>query len=111
LVRSADDFIVTGASRELLETEVRSVIESFLHERGLVHSAEKSKITHVREIFDFRGQTLRKFSPIAEVQREARFALNFGVRVYNAARGTPATLAVPSQTPTDFHQTKGEDPL
>jgi len=69
LVRSADDFIVTGASRELLETEVRSVIESFLHERGLVHSAEKSKITHVREIFDFRGQTLRKFSPIAEVQR------------------------------------------
>ncbi len=103
MLRYADDFLVTGASRELLENEVRSLIESFLHERALVHSAEKSKITHVRESFDFRGQTLRKFSPIAEVQREARFALNFGVRVYNAARGTPATLAVPSQTPTDFH--------
>jgi RNA-directed DNA polymerase len=81
LVRSADDFIVTEASRELLENEVRSVIESFLHERGLVHSAEQSKITHVRASFDFLAQTLRKFSPNAEVQREASFTLNFGVRV------------------------------
>ena len=80
-MRSADDFIVTEASRELLENEVRSVIESFLHERGLVHSAEQSKITHVRESFEVLAQTLRKFSPNAEVQREASFALNFGVRV------------------------------
>ena len=80
-MRSADDVIVTGASRELPENEVRSVIESFLHERGLVHSAEQSKITHVRESFEVLAQTLRKFSPNAEVQREASFALNFGVRV------------------------------
>ncbi len=61
LVRYADDFIVTGASREILENEVRPVIESFLRERGLVLSAEKTKITHVREGFDFLGQNLRKF--------------------------------------------------
>ena len=61
LVRYADDFIVTGASRELLENEVRPVIESFLRERGLVLSAEKTKITHVREGFDLLGQNLRKF--------------------------------------------------
>ena len=61
LVRYADDFIVTGASREILENEVRPVIESFLRERGLVLSSEKTKITHVRDGFDFLGQNLRKF--------------------------------------------------
>lgn len=61
LVRYADDFIVAGASREILENEVRPVIERFLRERGLVLSREKTKITHVREGFDFLGQNLRKF--------------------------------------------------
>jgi RNA-directed DNA polymerase len=61
LVRYADDFIVTGASREILENEVRPVIERFLRERGLVLSREKTKITHVREGFDFLGQNLRKY--------------------------------------------------
>lgn len=61
LVRYADDFIVTGASRELLENEVRPLIESFLRERGLTLSAEKTTITHINDGFDFLGQNLRKF--------------------------------------------------
>ncbi len=48
LVRYADDFVVTGASRELLENEVRPLIASFLRERGLTLSAEKTTITHTR---------------------------------------------------------------
>jgi RNA-directed DNA polymerase len=61
LVRYADDFIVTGASREILEDEVRPLIERFLQERGLVLSLEKTKVTHINDGFDFLGQNLRKF--------------------------------------------------
>jgi RNA-directed DNA polymerase len=41
LVRYADDFIITGNSKELLENEVRPLVEEFLKERGLALSADK----------------------------------------------------------------------
>ena len=59
--RYADDFIVTAKSKELLENEVLPVIQTFLEERGLELSKEKTKITHIDEGFDFLGQTLCKF--------------------------------------------------
>jgi RNA-directed DNA polymerase len=62
LVRYADDFIITGCSKELLEKEVKPLIEAFLAERGLILSAEKTKITHIDEGFDFLGQNLRKYN-------------------------------------------------
>ncbi|MGD9029644.1 MAG: group II intron reverse transcriptase/maturase [Anaerolineae bacterium] len=61
LVRFADDFIVTGTTKELLEEEVQPVIESFLAERGLTLSVTKTRITHISEGFDFLGQNLRKY--------------------------------------------------
>ncbi len=60
LVRYADDFVITGCSRELLENEVRPLVERFLNERGLRLSPEKTKVTHINEGFDFLGQNLRK---------------------------------------------------
>jgi RNA-directed DNA polymerase len=33
-VRFADDFIVTGKSKEVLESEVKPLIEAFMRERG-----------------------------------------------------------------------------
>jgi RNA-directed DNA polymerase len=60
LVRYADDFVVTGCSKELLEDEVRPLVEQFLRERGLELSPEKTCITHIDQGFDFLGQTLRK---------------------------------------------------
>jgi RNA-directed DNA polymerase len=60
LVRYADDFIITGDSRELLENEVRPLVEQFLNERGLRLSPDKTHITHIDEGFDFLGQNLRK---------------------------------------------------
>jgi RNA-directed DNA polymerase len=59
-VRYADDFIITGASREVLENEVRPLVERFLSERGLRLSADKTRITHINDGFDFLGQNLRK---------------------------------------------------
>ena len=46
LVRYADDFVITGSSKELLETQVKPLIEEFLLERGLELSQEKTTITH-----------------------------------------------------------------
>jgi RNA-directed DNA polymerase len=61
LIRYADDFIITGATKDVLEKEVRPLVEQFLHERGLQLSPEKTCITHIDQGFDFLGQSLRKF--------------------------------------------------
>jgi RNA-directed DNA polymerase len=60
-VRYADDFLVTGRTKELLEHEVKPLIEEFLRERGLQLSAEKTLITHIEDGFDFLGQNVRKY--------------------------------------------------
>jgi RNA-directed DNA polymerase len=60
LVRYADDFIITGRTEELLEEQVRPFVQTFLNERGLEFSPEKTRITHINEGFDFLGQTVRK---------------------------------------------------
>jgi RNA-directed DNA polymerase len=60
LVRYADDFIITGTSRVLLHYEVQPLVAQFLKERGLELSHEKTKITHVKDGFDFLGQTIRR---------------------------------------------------
>ncbi|MGH9438859.1 MAG: group II intron reverse transcriptase/maturase [Terriglobia bacterium] len=62
LVRYADDFIITGNSKELLENEVKPCVEAFLGERGLEISKEKTLITHISEGFDFLGQNVRKYA-------------------------------------------------
>jgi RNA-directed DNA polymerase len=62
LVRYADDFIVTGRSKELLEREVQPLIEAFLRKRGLELSQEKTSITHIGDGFDFLGQNVRKYN-------------------------------------------------
>lgn len=61
MVRYADDFIITGNSKEWLEHEVKPVVVELLAERGLVLSPEKTKITHIREGFDFLGWNIRKY--------------------------------------------------
>ncbi len=61
LVRYADDFIITGGSREQLEGEVLPLVKRFMQERGLELSEEKTVITHIAEGFDFLGQHVRKY--------------------------------------------------
>lgn len=62
LARYADDFVITGASKELLETEALPLVRDFLAERGLRLSAEKTHITHVDRGFDFLGWNVRRYS-------------------------------------------------
>src|ERR1700682_3374097 len=61
LIRYADDFIITGRSKELLEGEIKPLVERFLQKRGLELSPVKTVITHVGKGFDFLGQNVRKY--------------------------------------------------
>jgi RNA-directed DNA polymerase len=69
LIRYADDFCITGATKELLEQEVKPLVEQFLSKRGLQLSLEKTVITHIEHGFDFLGQTVRKY----QKGKEAKF--------------------------------------
>ena len=60
LVRYADDFIITGRTKEALE-EIKPMVVEFLQERGLTLSEEKTKMTHISEGFDFLGYNIRKY--------------------------------------------------
>jgi len=60
-VRYADDFIVTGATQEILEQKVKPALTAFLSLRGLELSEQKTVITHISKGFDFLGHTVRKF--------------------------------------------------
>ena len=60
MIRYADDFIITGKTKECLEQEVKPLVIEFLAQRGLQLSEEKTKISHIGEGFDFLGVTLRK---------------------------------------------------
>lgn len=61
LVRYADDFIITGRSKELLEEKVKPLVVALLATRGLTLSKDKTKVTHIDQGFDFLGQNVRKY--------------------------------------------------
>src|SRR5580704_13977289 len=60
-IRYADDFVISGRTKELLEGEVKPLVEHFLQERGLELSPKKTVITHVEKGFDFLGQNVRRY--------------------------------------------------
>ena len=49
--RETDDFIITGRTKELLEGEIKPLVEQFLQERGLELSPAKTVITPRGERF------------------------------------------------------------
>ena len=58
----ADNFVITGSSKELLENHIKPKVADFLKERGLELSEEKTKITHIDQGFDFLGHNVRKYN-------------------------------------------------
>lgn len=61
LVRYTDDFVVTAASKRILQKCVKPTIAEFLKERGLTLNIEKTKITNVKEGFDLVGFNIRLY--------------------------------------------------
>jgi len=62
LVTYADDFIITGATKEILEQTVKPLVTNFIKDRGLELSEEKTLITHIDNGFDFLGFNIRKYN-------------------------------------------------
>jgi RNA-directed DNA polymerase len=60
LIRYADDFVVTGDSPETL-AKAKEVVVTFLKERGLELSPEKTRIVSLAEGFNFLGQNVRLY--------------------------------------------------
>lgn len=61
LVRYADDFVVFCETREDAERARDQLLPAWLAERGLRLSAEKTRIVHLSEGFDFQGFHVRHY--------------------------------------------------
>ena len=57
VVRYADDFVVTGVSKDVLERKVLPAVRQFMADRGLELSEEKTRITNIAEGFDSLART------------------------------------------------------
>ncbi len=102
LIRYADDFIITGSTKELLENEVKPLVEQFLNDRGLQLSPEKTCVTHIETGFDFLGQNFRKFSGtlLAQPSKKNTHALLDKVRqMVRRQRGISQTLLIRQLNP------------
>ena len=83
-IRYADDFIITGSSRELLEDRIKPLVRDFLRERGLELSDKKTLVTPVTDGFDFLGWNVRWRSGILLTKPSKKNLGNFLAKV----RGT-----------------------
>jgi len=87
VVRYADDFVITGDSKEVLESEVRPWVEAFLAGRGLQLSEEKTRITHIDHGFDFLGWNFRKYSGTLLIKPSKKNAQAFYRKVVETISG------------------------
>lgn len=60
IIRYADDFIITGKTREQIE-EIVPRVKQWLLERGLELSEEKTRIANIAEGFDFLGFNVKHY--------------------------------------------------
>lgn len=61
VIRYADDFIITGATPEILLDEIKPDLVCFLAERGLSLSEKKTRLRQINDGFDFLGFNVRKY--------------------------------------------------
>lgn len=87
VVRYADDFVITGASQDLLVTVVRPWVEAFLAERGLRLSPAKTRVKHIDEGFDFLGWNFRKYSGVLLIKPSKKNVQAFYGKVKGIVKG------------------------
>lgn len=61
VIRYADDMVLTGKSEEII-LKNKEILARFLSERGLELNETKTKITHIKDGFDFLGFNIRRCS-------------------------------------------------
>jgi RNA-directed DNA polymerase len=84
--RYADDFVIAGNSKEMLQDEIRWV-EAFLAVRGLCLSEEKTRIAHIDEGFDFLGWNFRRYSGTLLIKPSKKNAQAFYRKVAETISG------------------------
>ncbi|UAA38346.1 group II intron reverse transcriptase/maturase [Paraneptunicella aestuarii] len=92
-VRYADDFIITGISKELLIDEVKPLVEAFMADRGLQLSPEKTLVTHVSEGFDFLGQNVRSYNGKLLIKPSRKNMRNLLAKVKSIISGNKTVTA------------------
>jgi RNA-directed DNA polymerase len=85
----ADDFIITGATKEMLEMKVKPAVELFLKSRGLELSQEKTKITHIDEGFDFLGVNIRKYGGKCIIKPSKKNVKSFLANIRETIKSNP----------------------
>ena len=90
LIRYADDFIITGRSKEMLEDEVLPLVKEFLETRGLTLSEEKTKITHIENGFDFLGFNIRKYNDKMLIKPSKEGVKRFLDKIGELVKGNPS---------------------
>ena len=101
-IRYADDFIITANSKELIVDRIIPLITNFLKERGLTLSAEKSKISHINEGFDFLSQNVRKYKGKLIIRPSKTAVQSFKNKVkaiFKNNRGIPAHALIRKLNP------------
>ena len=102
MVRYADDFVITAKSKEIIENEIKPFIIEFLKERGLTLSAEKSKITHINNGFDFLSQNVRKYKGKLVIRPSKNSIQSFKDKIkaiIKSSRGIPAHALIRKLNP------------
>jgi RNA-directed DNA polymerase len=89
----ADDFVITGASKEILEDKIMPVVKAFLKERGLELSEEKTTITHISEGFDFLGFNIRKYKEKLLIKPAKQNVLTFVRNIKTVIKKHPTMAA------------------
>lgn len=87
VVRYADDFVITCASKDVLEGEVRPWIEAFLAQRGLRLSPAKTRVTHIDTGFDFLGWNFRKYKGVLLIKPSRKNVKAFYCKVRDIVTG------------------------
>jgi len=86
VIRYADDFVITAASKEILEQKVKPLVEAFLKRRGLKLSQEKTRITLIQDGFDFLGFNVRKYKDKLLIKPSKRSIKDFLARIRGLIR-------------------------
>jgi len=92
-IRYADDFIITAVSKEVITERIIPLVVKFLEERGLQLSAEKSKISHINDGFDFLSQNVRKYKGKLVIQPSKTSVQSFKDKIkaiFKNNKGIPA---------------------
>jgi RNA-directed DNA polymerase len=76
IIRYADDFVITSATKEGL-VKVEETVKEFLAERGLSLSLEKTRIAHINDGFDFLGWNVRKYDEKLLIKPAKKNVQNF----------------------------------